>query len=137
MRDAIRDSWWGLILREHDTEPTELSGGVLKVAIGTWLLLPAQTFSMSPAFGVISIIPENLWGVFLVVIGVGHLAALQNGHRAWRRWASLVGCFVWCAIGLTFLAANPAGLGSLLFLGAGIAQGWCYSRLGSLVGSLA
>lgn len=133
LRDSILDSWWGRVLAEHDTEPTELSGGLLKVVIGAWLLLPMQTFSSAPAFGTISVIPENLWGLFLVVIGIGHLAALRNGHPAWRRYAAFVGCFIWSAIGLTFLAANPVGIGSLLFLGAGIAQGWCYSRLGGLV----
>lgn len=128
----IQASWWARILAEHDTEPTELAGGALKVVIGVWLLLPARTFSSSPAFGVISVIPENYWGVFLVVIGIGHLAALRNGHPAWRRYAALVGCFVWCSMGLTFLVANPSGIGSLTFLAAGIAQGWCYSRLGRL-----
>jgi hypothetical protein len=132
-RDMIQRSWWALILAEHDTEPTELSGGLLKAVIGFWLLLPVQTFSNAPAFEAVSVIPESAWGVFLVVVGVLHLAALRNGHAGWRRWAALIGCFIWCAMGLTFMAANPAGIGPLLFVGAGLAQGWCYSRLGALM----
>lgn len=132
LRDTILDSWWSRILSRHDTEPTELSGGLLKVCIGCWLVSPLQTFSSAPAFGTISVIPETLWGLFLVFVGIGHLAALRNGHPAWRRWASFVGCFIWCAMGLTFLSANPAGIGPLMFLAAGLSQGWCWSRLGHL-----
>lgn len=134
LRDRISRSWWGRILAEHDIEPTELSGGTLKIVVGFWLVLPLQTFSSAPAFGVISVIPENLWALFLVVIGAGHLAALANGHPAWRRWAAFVGCFIWSAMGITFIWANPAGIGPLLFLGAGLSQAWCYVRLGTLIG---
>lgn len=137
LRLWIWRSWWGRILAEHDTEPTELRGGFLKVLVGLWLILPFQTFSGSPSFGVISVIPENLWAIFLVVIGIGHLMALANGEPNWRRWSALVGCFVWSAMGITFLWANPAGIGSMLFLVAGIEQGWVYSRIGGLERSAA
>jgi hypothetical protein len=130
LRDVLRYSWWGRILAEHDSEPTELSGGLLKIVVGFWLILPLQTFSGGPAFGTISVIPEDIWALFLVIIGSGHLAALANGHPAWRRWAALVGCFVWCAMGSTFLWASPSSIGPLLFLGAGVSQAWCYVRLG-------
>jgi hypothetical protein len=79
-----------------------------------------------------SVIPEIVWAIFLVVIGCGHLAALASGNRKWRRWAALIGCFVWSAMGFTFLWASPSSIGPLLFIGAGIMQAWCYVRLGYL-----
>lgn len=127
-RDAIRRSWWGRILAEHDTEPTELSGGILKVAIAFWLVLPWQT--LGPAFGAVSLIPELWWAVFLMVVGIGHLAALRNGFPAWRRWGSLVGVFVWCSLAISLWLNGSLGLAPLLFLGAGLSQGWVYCRLG-------
>lgn len=130
LRDRLSQSWWGRILAEHDTEPTELSGGLLKVTIAFWLLLPWQ--SISPAFGAASHIPEIWWSIFLVVVGVGHLAALRNGYPAWRRWGALVGFFVWCSLAISLWANGVVGLAPLLFLGAGLSQGWCYVRIGYL-----
>lgn len=126
--DALRFSWWGRILAEHDTEPTELSGGLLKVSISLWLLLPVT--SLSPVFGVVALVPELWWSIFLMVVGVGHLAALRNGYVAWRRWGCFVGFFVWCSLGITLYINGAVGLTPLLFLGAGFSQGWCYVRLG-------
>jgi hypothetical protein len=118
-------------LREHDTEPTELSGGVLKVTIALWLLMPWQ--SLSPAFGAVSLIPEFWWSIFLMVVGVGHVAALRNGHPSWRRWGALVGFAVWCSLAITLLINGAVGLTPLLFFGAGFSQAWCYLRLGYVV----
>lgn len=129
-RESLRSSWWGRILAEHDTEPTELSGGMLKVSIAAWLVLP--TTALTPIFGVIALVPETYWSLFLMVVGVGHLVALRNGHPSWRRWGSLVGFFVWCALGITLLVNGAVGLTPMLFLGAGLSQGWCYIRLGYL-----
>lgn len=129
----LRETWWGAILREHDTEPVELSGGLLKVTIALWLLMPVQ--SLGPAFGIVSMIPEVWWAVFLLVVGAGHLAALRNGHVAWRRWGSLIGFFVWCSLAITLVVNGAVGLTPLLFLGAGLSQAWAYVRLGSLARS--
>lgn len=123
-------SWWMRILQEHDTEPTELSGGVLKVTIALWLLGPWQ--ALSPAFGAVSMIPEIWWAVFLMVVGVGHLAAIRNGHPAWRQWGSLVGVFVWSSLAVSLWVNGVVGLAPLLFLGAAFSQAWCAIRLGWL-----
>lgn len=130
IRDQLRASWWGRVLAEHDTEPTELSGGLLKVSLAIWLLLPPT--AIGPAFGFVALIPELYWSIFLLVVGVGHLVALRNGHPAWRRWGCLVGFFVWCSLAVTLLVNGVVGIGPVLFIGAGLSQGWCYIRLGYL-----
>lgn len=127
----LTHSWWWAILREHDTEPTELSGGMLKVTIALWLLMPFQ--ALSPAFGAVTLIPEVWWSVFLLVVGIGHLAALRNGYPAWRRWGSLVGVFVWSSLAISLWANGVVGLAPLLFFGAAFSQAWVYLRLGYLV----
>lgn len=129
LREWMRSSWWGRILAEHDTEPTELSGGALKVMLGFWLLLPWQTFSSSPTFERLAVVPEWLWGGVLLSIGVGHLAALHDGYAPWRRGASLAGFLIWFSMAVTFVFANPPAMGWLLFMLAALAQGWCYIRL--------
>lgn len=130
MRDSVQRSWWGLILAEHDTEPVELIGGGTKVAMGIWLLLPWKTFAASASYSVLSILPEWIWGTFLLCVGLLHLAALHSGHRSWRKWAALVGFLIWSSFGVVFVWANPVAIGWIMFLSVGIAQMWASIRLG-------
>lgn len=125
----IRYSWWGRIFAEMDTEPTELGGGLLKVAIGVQLLLPLSTFGTSVSFQTLSIFPEWAWGMVLVLLGAIHLMALQSGKHGPRRWTARMGAFVWMSISATFWIANPASLGAVIFFFAGVAQGWASTRL--------
>lgn len=133
LRNMLVRSWWGAILREHDTEPAELSGGVLKVALGVWLLLPWDTFSSSPTFRVISIMPEWLWGTSLVGIGVFHLSALRSGDVQQRQVGALIGFLVWFALGSVFVWTNPPAIGWILFMWAALMQMWASLRLSSEV----
>lgn len=125
-----RSAWWTLILAEHDTEPAELSGGFMKVAIGAWLLLPFDTFESSPTFAVFSILPEWLWGGSLMALGAGHLMALRSGNVDQRRHAATIGYLVWFSFAMVFVFTNPPAIGWLAFLTAGLAQLWCSLRLG-------
>lgn len=130
LRDMIRASWWGRILDEHDTEPVELSGGVLKVLLGFWLLLPMDSFASSPTFAVLDVIPETAMGLVLLAVGIGHLLALRDGYVPWRRAASLIGFLIWFTFAATFVWSNPPAMGWLPFLLSAAGQGWCYIRLG-------
>jgi hypothetical protein len=125
----LRYSWWGKILAEHDTEPTEFGGGLLKIAIGTQLLLPIDTFSTSNSFKTLSVLPEWIWGLILVVLGSVHLAALYSNSRVWRSRTAKMGFVIWFSISTTFWLANPSSLGAVVFLFAGLAQGWVSIRL--------
>jgi hypothetical protein len=130
LRDAIKHSWWGVILAEMDTEPVELIGGGTKVLMGLWLLLPLESFTSSPSFVAISIFSEWLWGLVLLVVGIAHLAALHNGNREWRQWASLIGFLIWFSFAVVFVVANPPAIGWIMFLSVAFAQMWASVRLG-------
>ena len=130
IRERIQGSWWGRILAEHDTEPIELIGGITKVLMGCWLLLPWDTFASSAAFSVLAVLREQLWGALLILIGAAHLAALYNGHRAWRGWAALIGFLIWFAFACVFVVTNPPGVGWIMFLSVAFAQMWASIRLG-------
>jgi hypothetical protein len=123
-------SWWAAILLEHDVEPAELSGGLMKLFIGIWLLLPLDTFDSSPTFAALAIMPEWLWGVALVTLGSAHLAALHTGHQDRRRNAATVGYLVWFSFAVVFVTTNPPAIGWIAFMMAGLAQLWVSVRLG-------
>lgn len=131
LRANIQRSWWGLILAEHDTEPVELIGGGTKVLMGCWLLLPWTSFTSSPTFATISVLPEWVWGLFLLCLGVFHLGALHSGKRGWRQGAAFVGFLVWCSFGTVFVWANPPAIGWIMFMSVGLAQMWASIRLGA------
>lgn len=130
LRAKLRTSWWGRILAEHDTEPTEFAGGLMKLVLGSQLVAPVETFTNSASFRDLSVLPEWLWGVLLLIFGFGHMFAIRDGHRKWRRWASGIGFLIWFALGATFLHASPNSLGAWVFLLAALGQMWCYVRLG-------
>lgn len=129
LRESLRRSWWGLILVEHDTEPTEMFGGMLKVLIAVVLLLPLQTFSGNRVYGMLSVLPEPIWGAVLLVFGVTHLLALRSGNRAWRRGMALAGFLIWFTWSVSFFDGNPSNTGGVVYLLAATLQGWCYVRL--------
>lgn len=129
LRDAIRSSWWGLILTEHDTEPTEMAGGLLKLGLAAVLLTPPDTFGGSPVYWMLSAVPELVWALVLLVFGCAHLGSLRAGHRAWRRLMSLTGFLIWFTWWVSFVLGNPASTGAVVYLLAAVAQGWCYVRL--------
>lgn len=128
--DRASRAWWSLILAEHDTEPAELSGGVMKALIGGWLLLPMDTLASSPTFAALTILPEAVWGGTLAVLGGYHLAALRSGERDRRRQAATVGYLVWFSFAVVFVTTNPPAIGWIAFMMAGLAQLWVSVRLG-------
>jgi hypothetical protein len=130
LRHAIQHSWWGLILAEMDTEPIELIGGGTKVLMGVWLLIPWQSFTSSPTFAVLGVLPEWAWGTFLLVVGLAHLAALRSGHHSWRGMAALIGFLVWFSFAFVFVVTNPPAFGWIMFLSVALAQMWVSIRLG-------
>lgn len=125
-----RYSWWGKILAEHHTEPTELLlGGFLKWVVGTWLFLPFDTFSSSPTFASLDLFPEMAWAIFLMIFGAIHMGVLKQGSIHYRKYASFGGMLIWAALSFTFIVTNPPAFGSMLMLVAAISQGWCFIRL--------
>lgn len=127
----MRQSWWGSVLAEHDTEPTEFSGGVLKIGIGLWLLAPASTFGSSPTFAAMAaLMPEAVWGVVLGAVGAFRLAVLRSGRCAPRRVGAMIGFLFWFTLASLFLWSSPASLGFPLFALLAAGQGWVYCRLG-------
>lgn len=125
----IRHSWWGKILAEHDTEPTEVASGVMKVGLGLFLLLPGQTFT-NPVYALLAALPEPLWGGILVVLGVVHILAVRDGSRVWRRRMALAGFLMWCLFTLSFALGNILNTGCVVYGLLAFGQGWCYIRLG-------
>lgn len=130
-RDALRSSWWGLILVEHDTEPSEMFGGAMKIGLAGVLAYPNDTFgSTTRVYGMLSILPEPIWAVVLLVFGVVHLAALRSGVRSTRRWTALAGFLIWFTWSVSFFLGNPANTGGVVYLLVACMQAWCYVRLG-------
>lgn len=130
LRDRLASSWWGAILRDMDTEPIELAGGITKLTVGLWLLAPWHTFGGNPAlYGQLGALPEWGWGLVLIAFGAHHLAALRHGSLSWRRYASGLGFVVWWSWGLLFLLGQATVLVIPMLWLAALGQAWCSVRL--------
>lgn len=127
----LRSTWWGRILAEHHTEPTELIlGGFLMCLIGAWLLLPMDTMERSFALAGLSYyVPEEVWGYLLMLWGLVHMTFLRTGVTLYRARCSLIGCCIWSGLTLLVLYTSPSAFRVVLFGVAAMAQGWCYIRL--------
>ena len=130
VRRWLVTSWWGRILAEHDTEPTELGSAFLKVLLGVFLLLPLDTFGSSTVYDFLGLLPEVFWGALLLAVGLLHLAALRTGHWSWRHYMALAGFVVWSCFGISFLLGNRASTGDVVYFLAAVGMGWVYVRLG-------
>lgn len=133
MRDYLRKTWWGAILADMDTEPSELlTGAFLIWLLGLWMFLPYDTFRSSPTFAMIGYLaPEALWAVLFLSFGALQMIILRQGSRYWRGVMSFLGCMLWSSLTSSFIYTNPGGIGWILFFSAAVSQGWCYIRLRS------
>ncbi|HEX5204804.1 MAG TPA: hypothetical protein VFW27_33210 [Actinoplanes sp.] len=132
LRDIVRGSWWGRILAEHDTEPTELAGGLMKVLLGLVLLTPLDTFGGARVYGMLSALSEPAWGAIMLLFGAAHLLALRSGRPSWRRTMCLAGFMIWFTWSVSFWLGNPSNTGGVVYALAALAQAWCYVRLSAL-----
>jgi hypothetical protein len=119
-----------MVLAEHDTEPTEMFGGLLKLLLAAVLILPHGTFESSRVYGMLSALPEPVWAAVLLVFGVVHLAAIRGGDRGRRRMMSLAGFLIWFTWAASFFEGTPTNTGGVVYMLAALMQGWCYVRLG-------
>lgn len=127
----LRQQWWSRILAEHHTEPTELlMGAVLMWFTGLWLIMPMGTMTNSPTFSVLTMyVPENVWGMLLILLGGWHITILKQGSIHWRAICSITECFIWSGLAFLLVYTNIAAFGFMLFVVAAASQGWCYFRL--------
>ena len=133
VRDMIRNSWWGLILAEHDTEPTELASAILTSLLGLFLLAPADTFAVGRIYSFLALLPETFWGVLLIVVGVLQGVMLRTGWRSARRAMAMAGFVIWSWFGISFLMGNSSNTGWVVYFLAAAGMGWVYVRLGMRV----
>lgn len=96
------------VFRKANPVPAEMMFAGISTLWGTWLLFPWwDTFSSSPSFVMMGkLAPEPVWGLALVIGGIGHYLALYRNSLLWRYRASLYGYFLWAFITLTFMYAN-------------------------------
>lgn len=126
---SIKRSWWGRILAEHDTEPAEFRGALLKLLMGFWLVLPLDSFQSSRTFATLSFMPEFVWGWLFLILGALKLYYLRQGSWKSRGTMAFIGFLVWFSLGLVFVSTNPPALGWIMFMLAAAEQGWCCIRL--------
>jgi len=80
-------------LFSYDWEIIEIQGAIFKIAWGTWLLLPFDTFRQIQGYFAVGI--ENMWGFGLLTLGLLHLTAVISKRLFFRRWLTFVAFLFW------------------------------------------
>ena len=91
------------------------------IAWGAWLLLPWPSFEVSAFRMLGSILPENVAGCLMVLIGLAVLLAASNGARL-RMVVNGMLTFAWCFIAVTAFLSAPASTAFVLLAMMGIKQ---------------
>ncbi len=87
----------------YDWEIVEIQGAIFKIVWGGWLLLPFSTFKGQAVYDALgSITSESVWGLFVLLLGFGHLVAIAYGTTNIRRHFIFVACAFWVFISVIF-----------------------------------
>lgn len=93
---------------ETDT-PLQFIAASIAAWFGLWLLLPNNTFGVTPAFEVLSrLIPENALGFGMLLMGVAQMFCTLSQQKLVTRLFALVAVFVWSLISYSiWISALP------------------------------
>ena len=118
------------IIVHADTEPVGLIMGLYTLSWGLILLLPAKTFANPSYARMESIAPEDVWGVFIVLLGCVILYGVLYGVSVCRVSTSLITALLWTVIGfLTGSAGGWSTTGWIHFFGAALISYAMHYRL--------
>lgn len=92
-------------------ELAEIQSCLGALSLGSWLLLPFDTFHTGRGFSPFLAlgIPESDVGIFFCFYGCAGLLALLFDLRGHRSKLALFGMFFWLTLALVFQFGNPAG----------------------------
>lgn len=107
-----------------DTRSLETSSAATLGLNGLVLVLPASTFGANPtAFAAMSSLPEWMWGVILMLVGLVQAYAVASHNADCRRRAALVAVSLYAFLATLYFVANPINLGT---------PTWCVYVAGNL-----
>lgn len=96
-----------------DTRSLETASAATLGLNGLVLVLPASTFGANPtAFAAMSSLPESLWGVLIMAVGLTQAYAVARNDADTRRRAALLAVTLYAFLAVLYFMANPANLGT-------------------------
>ena len=119
------------LVYRRDFEYAELQGGWVALFWGLWLVIAkARAFTDDGWTHVGQVAPDRVWGVALVLIGLGQLVSLVTRQYRGRRVFALAAAMVWAALavllGIDKLYRLAVPSAWMFFVGAA----WGYLRIG-------
>ena len=119
------------LVYRRDFEYAELQGGWVALFWGLWLVIAkARAFTDDGWTHVGQVAPDRVWGIALVLIGLGQLTSLVTRQYRGRRVFALAAAMVWAALavllGIDKLYRLAVPSAWMFFVGAA----WGYLRIG-------
>lgn len=94
-----------------NSRPLEFILAIQAILYGGWLLLPIDTFNVSPTFSIMKgIAPEYVWGVVIFGVGVIQFFGLFTENILARRVLGFMDLFLWLMVDLALWLASTSSL---------------------------
>lgn len=94
-----------------NSRPLEFILAIQAILYGGWLLLPSNTFALSPVFSVMEgIAPELVWGGVIFGVGVIQFFGLFTENILVRRVLGFLDLFLWLMVDLALWLAGTLSL---------------------------
>lgn len=121
----------GFFLFYRQYEIGDILLGILGILWGLWVANPLMdTLALESYAGFISVVPEWVWGIGMLVLGIFTLTAAVCKHRYYFRAITLLlNVLIWSFISFQFLMGAPANTGFVVYLVVALDSVWAYLRL--------
>jgi len=101
-------------------DTAELSVGLSAMGLGAWLLIPQfETFAAGGASiyrEMAAVMPEEGWGVLMLVLGLLSWAGILIGSRVVRQYTMVAMFVLWMSIGLMMASGDIAATGAPMYV---------------------
>ena len=113
----------------------EVSITSLSLWWGIILILPFHTFSTSDSYAAMQqIAEENVWAVFMLLLGTVQLAGMVFDRFHLKRTGLLIATFIWFFIASMFAMGTPITTATGTYVIMGCLSGWLYMKVGEQFG---
>lgn len=129
MRECLR-YWWSIV-RDHDTEPMQLSNIIFLLTWSALFLSGQGDFSSTPTYRILQVYAsEEAWAGLALIIALVWLYGFFAKWISLMLWPVFFASIFWFVLAASTLASNQHSWAWMVNLILGIQAAWVYLRRG-------
>lgn len=129
MRGCLR-YWWSIV-KDHDTEPMQLSNITFLLTWSVFFLSGQGDFSSTPTYHILQVYAsEEAWAILALLIAVVWLYGFFAKWISLMLWPVFFASVFWFVLAASTLVSNPHSWAWMVNLILGLQAAWVYLRRG-------